>query len=491
MKYKESIIKVIKALVFCLILVCMINVASGIMERKTAIVRIGALFEDDADVDVLFFGTSHVRFALLPMELWNSYGITSHDIGGSFATQPVNYWSLVNVLDYVEPELVVIDCYKIAEERRISSTRHMHEHLDAIPMSVNKLSMICDLMDNWNDRLQFIWKFSLYHNRWSELTSDDFQNKEYHIDELAKGSTAYGNILSIPETYTKLDKSEKLENTDTLGVEYLRKSIEECQSRGIDVLLIYLPFPANEEQQREANTVYDIANEYGVKYINFLDMDLVNYDTDCRDVNSHLNLSGAYKVTDYVGGYIMENYDITDHREDTAYASWNNDYESYTRSKIDTIKELTGLETYLISLADDNLSSCIYIDEKAVVFHNEVMTALIGNLSQYVPLKKLEEAAVMGSSYFLIVDNGEHTVYESVGGEAIDIPNTTFGHVEYGVDDEGRPYLYIQDGEENYLADRNDAAVAVINKYTGAVEDVSQFNTYGKRSGNYGTKVTD
>lgn len=489
MKCKESIIKIIKVLVFCTILVCIVNVTSGIMERKTAVSRIGLLFDEADDVDVLFFGTSHVRYSLLPMELWHCHGITSHNIGGSFATQAEDYWSLVNILDYTEPKLVVIDCEKISADRKVPNASHMHTQLDAIPMSANKLRMIDDLMDNWNDKLQFIWKFALYHNRWQELTEEDFREKDLYYDKINRGSEPHGDKISVPASYPQLDKSDKLENTDTTGIEYLRKSIEECQSRGIDVLLTYLPFPADEEKQREANTTYDIANEYGIKYINFLDLDVVNYDTDCRDINSHLNLSGAYKVTDYMGDYLMENYELADHREDPAYSSWNDNYESYTRSKIDTIKSQTGLEAYLISLADDDLSCCVYIDEEAVVFQNNEMTALIENLSQYVSLEKLNEAVQSGSSYFLIVDNSEQTVYESVGGEAIDIPNTTFGHVSYGTDTEGNPYLYIQDGEENYLATPNDATVAVINRLTGAVEDVSQFNTYGKGSGNYGTKV--
>lgn len=45
--------------------------------------------------------------------------------------------------------------------------------------------------------------------------------------------------------------------------------IEDCQDRGIEVVLTYLPFSAAPVQQMTANYIYDIAEEYNVGYINF------------------------------------------------------------------------------------------------------------------------------------------------------------------------------------------------------------------------------
>ena len=98
----------------------------------------------------------------------------------------------------------------------------------------------------------------------------------------------------------------------------------------------------------------------------------------------------------------------------------------------------------------------------------------------------MDNVIAFDKSYFLIVDNAMAEVFESVGGEAIDIPFTTFGHVEFGTDDENSPYLYIQDGENNYIDGNNDVSVVVIDKYTGSVEDATVFTVYDKV--NYGLK---
>ena len=99
-----------------------------------------------------------------------------------------------------------------------------------------------------------------------------------------------------------------------------------------------MPFPADEINQRSANTVYDIAAEYGVNYINFLHMDIVDYNTDCRDASSHLNPSGGYKVTDYIGQYITEHYDIPDQRNNPAFDSWYEDYRKWIEEKINFLR---------------------------------------------------------------------------------------------------------------------------------------------------------
>ena len=75
--------------------------------------------------------------------------------------------------------------------------------------------------------------------------------------------------MAIPEEHSYIPKEDKTEG-GALSIAYLRKMIELCQSRGIEVMLVELPFPADEESQRLANGVTDIADAYGIHYINFL-----------------------------------------------------------------------------------------------------------------------------------------------------------------------------------------------------------------------------
>ena len=49
-------------------------------------------------------------------------------------------------------------------------------------------------------------------------------------------------------------------------------------------------------------------------------------------------------MTDYIGGYLRENYELTDHRGDPAYNSWDTRYEAY----LDTLLKMEGVSYYML-----------------------------------------------------------------------------------------------------------------------------------------------
>lgn len=479
-KHKESVLKFIKACVFGLGLMVLVAGLSKVLNRKTENFRLESFFTQD-HYDVLFLGASHVRDGIFPLEFWNEFGIVSFNYSGSTSSIAQEYWAMRNAFDYISPKLVVIDCSQLSYDKKMSpTTGHMHEVIDPFPMSRAKLSAIMDLAEP-EDWMQFIWRFSYYHDRWGELDENDFQ--VYPDHNIFRGATWYVNV-GVPDEVVKIDRDDKLEQ-DTVSVAYLRKAIEECRDRNIDVLLTYLPFPASEEKQQEANRGYDIAEEYGIRYVNFLDMDLVNYDTDCLDSYAHLNPSGAGKIAAWLGAYIQENYNVPDRRGEEAYSlRWDRDYEAYREFKRSALREQNELKEYLMLLSDSDYSCCIYVDESASFTQKEAMLELIENAAWPQNVEKLREAVLSGEDYFLLVDNGGPCIWESADGEALDDISTTFGGVRYGTDDEEDRYLYIRDEGENYLASMkqkpdaevmSEIKIIVIDRVSGELVDVAEF----------------
>lgn len=381
---------------------------TDLMELKTADSRFTPFFEQDEDFDVLFMGSSHVVLSIYPMELWDKYGIISYNMGGYGERIPTTYWVMENALEQTDPKLVVVDCaYLFAEVKTDAGFFYnVHNTFDALPLNSVKLSAIYDLLDDpeadkelqeWTEGevnkrsgIELWWDYSIYHNRWNELSEDDFAvpyNK-------AKGAE-FSVDVAIPITVTKIPADQKLEG-ETTGVRYLRKMIEDCQAREIEVLLIYLPFPAEEKRQMYANRLYDIAEEYSVNYINFLDMDVVDYNTDCFDANSHLNPSGGHKVTEYIGQYIKEHYDIADQRNNPAYDGWYEDYGEWIEYKIDNLKETEQLDSYLMLLADQKFEVEIEINNPEII-EDEYYVRLLKNAG----IDKEEYIAIveMGNDY--------------------------------------------------------------------------------------------
>ena len=430
--------QLIKMVVFCMLMIAAIHCTSGILERKESRVKFGPFWEAKENFDVLFIGNSHMVNGVFPMELWRDYGIVSYNIAGYGNTVPVSYWMMRGAFEKAKPKLLVIDILDVAKHEKINgSSGDLHKVMDSYPFGLNKICAVYDLTDNPNATddegnyfVDIRWEYFLpigkYHARWNVLTQEDFapeHNKQ-------KGAEAVIGVAQ-PDEYEILEDSRATEEHSG-GFSYLRRMIEECQQQGVEVLLTYLPHPATEKQQRDANAVRWIAEEYGVNFVDLVYLDQVaDYGTDMFDSYSHLNPSGAQKVTDYLGKYIREHYDIPDRREDPVYQNWNADYREYVEEKADAINQQYSLHNVLMLLHDRSFQVEIYVQEGSTVYRNETTVNLMHNIvrehvfeedefvkysSAMFPLSGLDEAVYGGEAYFAQL-NGPGMPFEEYTGE--------------------------------------------------------------------------
>lgn len=154
-----------------------------------------------------------------------------------------------------------------------------------------------------------------------------------------------------------------------------------------------------------------------------------------------------------------------------------NSQEEYTAYHLGKIKAETSLSQYLTLLADDNLSICIYVNENSSIASDADTITALKALSSYVQPEQLDTAIHSGKDYFLLIDNGWQSIWESTDGEPLSDLNTTFGAVNYGTDNNTNRYLYIQGNETNYLPEETESDITfiVINRLSGSIEDVATF----------------
>lgn len=461
-------------IVGCMITICLtffiMAKLTDLMERKSSDEKYADFWKQEADFDVLFMGTSHVINGVYPMELWNDYGIVSYNCGGHSNEMATTYWVMENVLDQTKPKVVVIDCLAISGNRKCSDIfSYLHLSLDTFPFSLTKVKAIWDLLDDPvlemdiangtarqsdepRTKIGLLWNYSVYHSRWNEIRKTDFEIK----DTYEKG--AESRIAVTRGELNRISKGIKIDG-GTTGEKYLRMMIEECQKNGIEVLLTYLPFPASEWKQKEANYIYDIANEYNVKYINFLDMDIVNYQIDMYDKNSHLNPSGARKVTEYLGEYLVKNYGVMNQRDNGVYQEWHADYEEYNIMKNNNLVKEKSIVNYLMLLAEDEVDISIDIRNKDI-FENAWIMELMENIG-------INTKLVSNNTDFIIVKNH---------GENVEVINdfrenglskiTTLGtcKIMYDADEKSNYSLYL-DGVEQITGNMNDNTSMQINVF--------------------------
>lgn len=459
----KEVIKVVTWLTFIGLLVGIgLHSLSTLVERKDSYSKYKPFYQQEGDFDVLFMGQSHVLNGIYPMELWNDYGIVSYNFGGHGNRLATTYWVMKNALDYTKPKLIVVDCAMIAHEDKTGPAEQVHLSLDHFPLTEHKKAAVKDLFPDEKTQINFLWKFSTYHNRWNVLTPDDFVPKV----NVEKGAESRIGV-AVPLETVFFDSSLKLEGS-TMGIQYLEKIIEECQSSGIEILLTYLPFPDNTGWQAESNRVWDIAEKYHVNYLDYYTLyKLITPSTDFYDENSHLNPSGARKITQYLGEYIMEHYQINDQRHNPVYANWYHDYLTYSCFKYDNIKAQENMKNYLMLLYDKNLSYTIHLPQTPSVVLNSVYRKLLENLGVDLSMVSLTENTLV------LVDNKN----KSISYHKIDEPvKTSLGIMQLGNLKDNKAELLL-DGKALYEVTSQpvDLSIVVYDHTTNELIDVAQF----------------
>jgi len=382
---KKRINGIIKLIIFLIILFICLDLLNNLLSRKYPYQKMEDFFTQEENFDVLFFGSSHMYMAALPVQLWKDYGIISYNMGQDSATLPISYYNLLLADRETNPKMVVIDIFKIEEEYKIyekNRINSMHNTFDRYPLSYTKYIGIKDLTDNidiLDNTFEYLIPFSRYHHRWNELEKNDFVlEKNYE-----KGAISKVNV-AIPKKLNDFKKVNIYNGEETVNMKYLRKIIEYCKKNNIEILVTYIPFPAPTDCIASSKYAQKICDEYDVNYINFLSMQgIINYNTDYYDTSSHLNPSGARKVTDYLGKYIVENYDIPDQRNNEAYSFWYEDYDEYVDFKISNLKEQEkNLNNYLMLLYDEkDIRYEIKISSKKEIKNGTILDELLENLN--------------------------------------------------------------------------------------------------------------
>lgn len=380
--------KVFKVIVFFLILIICFRIVYNITKKKYAYTKMQDFFEQEEDFDVLFFGSSHTMCGIFPMELWKDYGMVSYNLGIASEDIRLSYCNMLLALEETNPKLVVLDTYCVSKKELHEKDKKSvaHKGLDAYPISYKKYLVIKELFGERNileNSFEYLFNFSIYHDRWDELEQEDFINEMISH----KGAELLWNVKEPMKmndfdlvSIDILNYAEDIE--ENYNIEYLRKFVEHCNENDIEVLLVYLPHPADDRQIAMSKYCKKISNEYNVNYINFLGMDVVNYNTDCEDSKSHLNVSGARKVTSYIGKYIMENYNIPNRKEDERYSFWNEDYNEYIIHKLYGLNANSkNLNRYLMLLyGEEDIKYEIKIANKEVIEKNSTLSYLLENL---------------------------------------------------------------------------------------------------------------
>ena len=376
--------------------------------------------EGDHTIDVLCLGSSVVRNGVSSLEMYHDYGFTTYSRATSVQLPVVSYYLLQETLDRQDVKAVVIDASTLTNTLLSGYSKEeivgkIHEAIDFMPMSTHRIKLVREILKlDLNASLaDFLIPLYAYHDRWEEIGKDDFTYRQWQDDYYYKGQNP--RIVSVAHSYDAKYMTEADEAADALWIErdsaaWYEEMIRLCKEKGIEFVMIKTP---NEGWNLQYYGILnDFAEAHQVKYIDFNLLDIqqeigFNPKQDFCDSVGHLNVTGASKLSKYLGEYLTSVCSFTDKRNDPAYASWNDDYEKYANLLQDAeLRRETNLIAYLQRLKNPDYLTIIAARDNTSRNFNDEVAAAFADLGIDQPFKDHLYFS------FLAVLNGEEVVHQ-------------------------------------------------------------------------------
>lgn len=326
----QSIKSAIRIICFLLVLSFVLLGANALLKPKNddGIYDMELFYELPEDsVDVLFLGSSHAYCGFNTGVLWREHGIPSFVLAGSQQPMWNSYHCLLEALKTQKPKLVVLEGYMTYIDTPYRDDSMVIRNTFGMKMSKNRIEAIkaSAPKENW---LGFFLAYTQYHTRYNDLKMEDvlpYQGKSWYKDW--KGTTLKDNVqeFGIPDILNVTQCDPLQERTE----EYYRKIMELCREANIPLLVAVAPYVTTPEKQARFNRAAEIAEEYGVPFVDYnrkykeFGMDFAK---DMAD-EGHLNAAGGAKFTAALAEYILENYALEDRRGDARLSTWDADAE--------------------------------------------------------------------------------------------------------------------------------------------------------------------
>lgn len=453
--------------------------------------------EPENTIETIFIGSSVTVNGIIPMELYENYGICAYNLGT--VKQPMlasYYWAEEAYRLHSETlTTIVLDVSKLRDETDEAFYRWAIDHMEFSEVKLRAVQDYSALFDE-ETFLNLIPLLS-YHDRWEELDEEDFTKSEIKVDVSTRGyNYVMTKHIDTEESYTALSLPSSTLDEDAEEMElcteslyYLKKLISFCEEH--DIQLVLTKVPTSKWSSSAHNAVQKIADEYGLDFIDF------NYDPYFSElgfnyaydfVDTHMNYYGATKFTNCLGNYLITECGNHDVRGDEDYAFMEAELEEYHRliAQVD-LNDITDPAEYISYLFNQG-DYTIFISVK-----NTASSELTQEQRDYfasVGLTKLSELTYR-ASYLAVIDDGTVIVERSKKD-----PGTS--EEETATEEEKTPINDMEHIEEIFAAELEDDEVeeeeeSLTLSYTGALSDGTDYEIFsgGRNLGNTSSILID
>ncbi len=328
----------LRCVAFCIVFVLIFGQISKLYRRDDDETNeIHAFYNEPQDtIDVLCVGSSPLLRGVSPMLMYQEHGFTSYMRASALQAPSVSYALLSESLQKQSPKVVVLLADNLFQSYDYAKREgDMRRAMDGMRISRYKWDVIREVtkFDDRQTALSYLFPLFRYHERWKEVNWAEADPKPLLQHSVRKGNVFLKDISPQTVPHNFMQPTGEAVVYDENALYYTEKSIALCKEKGIEVVLLHLPKMSWTWEKSQAMQM--LAQRHGITYLDFDTEPIrsqisVDPMVDYYD-QGHMNLTGMLKVSAYLGDYLAERYELSDHRTDAAYAQWEKDLQQYLK----------------------------------------------------------------------------------------------------------------------------------------------------------------
>ena len=315
---------------------------------------ISEYYREVKEHDVIILGDCEVYDNISPVALWEEFGITSYVRGSAQQLIWHSYYLLEETLRYEKPGVVV---YSVLAMMYDKPQREGYNRLtiDAMKFSDIKMKAAAASRVEGEDLISYALPLLRFNDRWSELSSEDFEYIFKRPSVTFNGYMLRSDVL--PVDIGDIPAGERIADY-RLGegvYRYLDMIAGVCRENGIDLLLIKAPILRPWWHDEWDAQLEEYAHRNNLRYINFIERIEeigIDFNEDTFNGGLNLNVYGAEKFSSYLGKILQAEFGVSDRRgEPVTAARWNEKVSEYERMKavqLNEIEEYGAIRTFLV-----------------------------------------------------------------------------------------------------------------------------------------------
>lgn len=287
---------------------------------------------DKNSIDVIYLGSSSMYHGISPLKIWSEVGVTGFDLGSSTQRPWVSLYFLEEALKTQKPKVIILDMYAWMWRGGAGAEAHAHKAYDYTNFSIEKIKSVQRTLKDpgfdCGNIFSYIMPAFRYHSRWNDLERKDFRQS---VISPYKGMALGYAENDCTDAFSRFDTVREY-SADVSVVEYFQKIVDLCNKNDIELVLIKLP--VYEWGEIYSRQIAEFSEKNNLTFIDFnymmedLQIDVVSDFTD----GSHLNVKGAEKISTWLAQWLVKNCSFIDKRQDSQYAQWNDDYQTYLQN---------------------------------------------------------------------------------------------------------------------------------------------------------------